>query len=404
VDTAKADLQDRINQVQSQINGLEQLMADGTLSWDDYTAAALPLYQAVVARYEELQSKYPALRGNAAFNISMQQALGQLAVFAMRGRRPSNPAMQDGGYSTAIGAAMPSAAGQDPAVSAKPSLLKPPKFWEGLDSDEPIRGWLTSVAHWLSMSKVPRGEAVGTAANYLRGKAQAYWFSMVDTLRREGKDPTVWDTFRDQMILAYGAIDPEYVARTKIDALRQNGSVESYVRELQMLFAELIRQPMHEADKVHKFFTGLNPGLAMKTQVNPATSDRWTTFAAAAAYVIKQEILYQANKPTKPSKTPPSDAGYDRREPRVERRPFKRQRRNGKHKGGRPFNNNKQGGRPATNGNNGGGGSGAGSSGAHWHPPSKAERDDRFKRGVCIWCGHPDHKKADCPHNRDKQG
>jgi hypothetical protein len=122
------------------------------------------------------------------------------------------------------------------------------------------------------MSKVSRSDAVDTAANYLRGKAQQYWFSIVDTLRQFGQDPTSWDLFRATMVLAHGAIDPEYVARTMIDALRQTGSAESYLRELQMLFAELVHQPMSEADKVHIIFAGLNPGLAMslRSQVDPA--------------------------------------------------------------------------------------------------------------------------------------
>lgn len=103
----------------------------------------------------------------------------------MLNKHSQPPAAPGAGYATAIGAALPRAAGVDPAVSAKPSLLKTPKFWEGLASDEPIRGWLTSVAHWLTMNKVPRADAVGTAANYLRGKAQAYWFSVVDNLRHD---------------------------------------------------------------------------------------------------------------------------------------------------------------------------------------------------------------------------
>jgi len=43
----------------------------------------------------------------------------------------------------------------EPAVTAKPSYLKAPQTFAGGKQDEPIRGWLTTVAHWLTMAKVP---------------------------------------------------------------------------------------------------------------------------------------------------------------------------------------------------------------------------------------------------------
>lgn len=385
----------------SEYDALSALHASGQLSTETFYQLSRPLLESAVEHFRLGMGEFPGTLGSDPVWLRMFDRLqGQLDVTNMRLRRAgvgsaihSTPV--GAGYATAIGAPLPrpAAAGLDPAVSTKPSLLKPPKFWEG-DSDGPIRGWLTSVAHWLTMNKVPRQDAVGTAANYLRGKAQAYWFSMVDSLRGAGKDPTSWDVFRDTMVLAYGAIDPEYVARTKIDALRQTGSVESYVRDMQLLFAELIHNPMNEADKVHKFFTGLNPALAMRTQVDPATSERWTTFAAAAQFVIKQDILWQASKVlTKSAKSPPAPpaAGCtgEIRGGGIHRQPFKRQ-------GRRPGKNNGK-----TSGNGGSGTVGAGGSGGAGtstaRRPSKEQRELWFKEGKCLLCGHPDHKKAECP-------
>lgn len=85
----------------------------------------------------------------------------------------------------------------------------------------------------------------------------------------------------------------------------------------------------------------------------------------------------------------------------MNQRPFKCQR-----KGGNPRDKN-GGHRGNGSGNKGSGGAGGaaggGSSHSHWRRPSKEERNQRYKAGQCILCGHPDHKMADCPHN-DKKG
>jgi uncharacterized membrane protein YgcG len=247
------------------------------------------------------------------------------------------------------------------------------------------------------MNKVPREDAVGTAANYLRGKAQTYWFSMVDSLRGAGKDPTSWNVFRDTMVLAFGALDPEYVARTKIAALRQTGSVESYVRDLQMLFAELVQSPMNEADKVHKFFAGLNSDLAMRTQVDPATSERWTTFAAAAQFVVKQDILRQSNRLLTQTSSAAPSAGRtgEIRGGGIHRKPFKRR----GHRQGNPSRPNS--GNSARGSSGAGGASGSGGAGTSFaNRPSKQQREIWFQERKCLLCGHPDHQKAECPKAR----
>lgn len=373
----------RIEQLQTQVAGLNQLLAEEVLNFEGYAVAVLPMHEALLAFHEQLCGEYPTTWGqDAAFLRSREQLRGQVDALALRVRRLRAPVVQQPGLATAIGSALPRPVGLDPATTAKHNLLKPPKFWEGAEADGSIRGWLTSVAHWLNMMTVPPADAVGTAANYLRGKAQAFWFSMVDTLREHGKDPTSWEVFKDTMVLNYGAIDPEYIARTKIDALRQTGTVETYVREMQMLFAELTQQPMHEADKVHKFFSGLNSGLAARSQTDPATGNRWTTFAAAARYAIRQDTLFQANKALNKSPKTPA-AGDGKKGPGVDGKAMKRR-------------GSKNGGGYRRGGSNGGGPSnGVGPSGAG--KPSKAQREAWYKAGKCLNCGHPDHKKADCP-------
>jgi hypothetical protein len=64
-----------------------------------------------------------------------------------------------------------------------------------------------------------------------------------------------------------------------------------------------------------------------------------------------------------------------------------------------------KGGHPSNIGGSGDGCNGAGTAQleAGCKRPSKKERKERFDAGLCLLCGDPDHKLADCPHN-DKKG
>ena len=136
----------------------------------------------------------------------------------------------------------------------------------------------------------------------------------------------------------------------------------------------------------------------MRTQVDPATSERWTTFAAAAQFVIKQDILWQSNTAlTKAAKPPAAAAGAagagrtgDLRGGGINRRQLKRQ-------GRRPGNQGKPGNGGGGSAGTGGASGSGGASSSGWRRPTKDQREAWFKEGKCLLCGHPDHKKADCP-------
>jgi uncharacterized membrane protein YgcG len=393
-----------VNTLELQYASLSSLLTAKVLNSTEYSQKALPLLERLVQAYVEATGAFPTTLGlDRVFVLNKGLAEGQLEMLRQLkdGVGVSRPSPNDGWL------------GVDPAISSKTSLLKSPKFWEGVASDAPIRQWLAAVQHWLHMSRVPASEAVGTAANYLRGKAQAYWFAKVPALRRDGKDPNTWDVFRDAMVEGYGAVDPEHVARSKIDHLRQTDSVESYVRELQLLFADLVTYPMNEADKVHKLFAGLSPGLAAKTRIDPATRQPWTSFGAAAAFVIQEDIMFQATKTLTKSANANNHSSPSNHTGRPSGDNHKKRKHEGAYNagGGKGGKNNKHGkggkfgnGGGGSNGNNGGGSGsgGASSSRAGVQQPSKAQRDTWFAEKKCLLCGHPDHKKADCPHNRQR--
>jgi hypothetical protein len=289
--------------------------------------------------------------------------------------------------------------------------IKQPAAFSGAKGDEPIRKWLTSMAHFLTITKVPTSEGVGVAVSYLRSVAQSYWFGCQHNIISRREDPTNWDVFRAWMVRGFGATDPELGARYQIERLPQTGTVEEYARELQTLFAELVAEPMDERSQVLKFHTGLKPAISAQVQVDPVTKQPWATLPEAIEYAIRHENAYlttvQRRAAANPS-NPPS--GAFRRVGKKHGkgwRPFHdpQQRRQqllsgdfkGKGKGKRQDGWQQQGRRNRGNGGTGGGSNGAGTSAAA-EAAGVAERQRRFHAGLCLACGSADHIKVNCPH------
>ena len=66
--------------------------------------------------------------------------------------------------------------------------------------------------------------------------------------------------------------------------------MESYVRELQYLFAELTTCPMSEADKIFAFHRGLKLEIAMVVKVDPVPKQQWPSFVNAAHFAVRHDI------------------------------------------------------------------------------------------------------------------
>lgn len=349
-----------------------------------------------------------------ALAFAQQVGTGAYPAFLEKYASESRP-----GLGLGQGAALPglgSSPGQGDGSKVDSAVLKTikqPSPFTGTKSDsEPVRRWLTSMSHYLTITRVPKPLGVGVAVTYLRGEAQVYWFSVQKQITTAGEDPTDWEVFRKWLVLGFGALDPEITARDKAERLRQTGSVEDYARTLLSYFTQLVTEPMAERDQIRVFHNGLKPNVAANVQVDPVTREPWTSLHAAVQYAIRWD---NANKQTlsRPLSLPAVPPGVLKRigklakggwqpyhdpEGRVE------QLKKGDFLGKGKFAKQRK--RFHSSGGGGGGGGrkpfkgGKGSDGAGTSRDAQTaqeRRQEAFHNGECFHCHEKGHKKYECP-------
>lgn len=290
-------------------------------------------------------------------------------------------------------------------------LTQPAEF-HGKATDPPIRGWLTSMAHYLTAAKVPLQFGVNTAVTYLRADAQNYWFAQQQLIEQQGADPKCWDTFKKYMVLGFGTTDPHVEARLELDALRQTGTVAEYARDFQSLCVKL-KSPLTQEELCHKFWTGLKPAVQQKTAMHPITQEFWTSFMDLVTYATRLDNAYIITNRRKHLSTPAAMRDKPAGATKKHLKPG-----GGVQKPGR----DQQQPRPRVGGPGAGssaaaaaagGGGGAAGGGAAGHGRggqggrqggglSREERQRRMNQGLCLACGEPGHLKHDCPTKKKK--
>ena len=109
---------------------------------------------------------------------------------------------------------------------------------------------------------------VDLAKTYLETRVAQHWQNVVKSLELESKDSKDWIHFKEALINAYGNINPEQLAKTKLGRLTQTSLVESYTNKFQNLYIEITTLLMSIGDKIHHFITGLKPKIIMLVVVD----------------------------------------------------------------------------------------------------------------------------------------
>ena len=342
-------------------------------------------------------------------------ASGEYADWLMQHASESQPGL---GLGKGFGAVLPGLGNSpkggegsriDPTVL---KTIKQPGPFTGTKADtEPIRRWLTSMSHYLTITRVPQSLGVGVAVTYLRGEAQVFWFSVQQNIKSAGEDPASWEVFKKYMVMGFGALDPEITARDKAESLRQTGSVEEYARQLISYFTQLVTEPMAERDQIRVFHHGLKPSVAASVQVDPVSREPWTSLHEAVQYAIRWD---NANKHSLSRSAPPAmPPGVLRKIGKLSRGGFqpyhdpegrREQLRNGDFGGKGKFvpGKRRRGGGGNGNGKSSKGADGAGSSKAAAAKATQEERQRRFRLGLCLECGEKGHMKHQCPQLQKK--
>lgn len=171
----------------------------------------------------------------------------------------------------------------------------PEKFKEG--GRVRIQAWLGVMENYLHAGNTSPDFWVDIAQTYLEVRVAQNWQNAMRILEREGKNPKEWLHFKEALTKAYGNVNPEQVARSKLGKLSQHSSVESYANEFQNLCAEIVTLPMSVGDKIHRFIDGLKPEIRLKVAVDPLNDAQpWEDFQRLVTYAVSVDANLQQVK------------------------------------------------------------------------------------------------------------
>ena len=124
-------------------------------------------------------------------------------------------------------------------------------------------------------------------------------------------DPSVWQTFKDEMIKMYGPADPIEKARRDLDKLVQGkGSVESFYKRFLELCAQIAEDPqqtLSEGEMIHSFKKGLDSSILRDVMVNHGGSKFKTLMELAELAISIDENVKTLRAMDK--EMPPKDMG-----------------------------------------------------------------------------------------------
>ena len=96
-----------------------------------------------------------------------------------------------------------------------------------------------------------------------------------------------WGNFRNALVKAYGNVNPEKIARSKLRGLSQTGTIEDYANDFQNLCAQIVSMHVSEGDKIDRFTAGLKPEMQMLVAADPSNDGQsWSNFGRLVQYAV----------------------------------------------------------------------------------------------------------------------
>ena len=116
--------------------------------------------------------------------------------------------------------------------------VDPEKFIDGRRVH--IHAWLGLMENDLHAGNTYPDFWVDIAQTYLEVRVAQNWQNTMKLLEREGKNLKEWIHFKEAFTKAYGNVNLEQVACTKLSKLSQHSLVKSYANEFQNVCAEIV--------------------------------------------------------------------------------------------------------------------------------------------------------------------
>jgi uncharacterized membrane protein YgcG len=176
------------------------------------------------------------------------------------------------------------------------SIPKPDSFSGGKDAGD-VEDFLFAVVNYLQGNQVPKSLWSAHATTLLTGKALSAWTSRATQAARTGQ-LTTWEMLVDTLLLCFGRRDKAMHARRSLHAVKQHGTVMSYVQYFQSLVSQCAEPPL-EADLIDFFFRGLKDTIKMHCRFDPRTGAYWASLDALTRHALLLETHSQHSAPVR---------------------------------------------------------------------------------------------------------
>lgn len=134
---------------------------------------------------------------------------------------------------------------------------KPPKPDTFNGDRQKADDWLFGVSHYFGLlnQNLPEEYKINFTVNLLKEEAMHWWQGLV---RAEGTHPyPTFEAFKRGFLSQFAPVNGNAVARDRLDALRQTGTVEAYISAFNKVTARIT--DLSAAETLHRFVKGLRP-------------------------------------------------------------------------------------------------------------------------------------------------
>jgi len=145
---------------------------------------------------------------------------------------------------------------------------------------------------------IPESQRVNTEATYLKGEALRFWHFRLKMLTPEEQNDM--RVFEAALTERFDSANDPVTARYKLDKLRQGKmAMRQHVQRFDTLCSYI--PDMQDAEKIHRFLTGVRAECANILSSDPSTGARWVRYADMRKYALNHFAHERV--------LPPGDAG-----------------------------------------------------------------------------------------------
>ena len=166
--------------------------------------------------------------------------------------RPESSVPTEGSHLSTQDAEMPTRGNRHPHLK----LMKP-NVYTGSTQAGAVKNFLFDCdQNFRGMEIDSHDKRILFAVSLLGGVAKSWWrFHVIQIDKKQVPDIFTWETFKEVLLKRFCVVNATHTARGKLDALKQVGSVRSYISTFQNLLMQIPN--IQDEESLHRFTQGL---------------------------------------------------------------------------------------------------------------------------------------------------